>query len=421
VSSLIGDAGAVVFFILILVSVSLHEIGHFVPAKIFKIRVLQYFVGFGKTLWSVTKGGTQYGVKLIPLGGYVRLLGMYPPPHPGRDTWLKRLADDARDAEWDSITPDDVGQRVLFYQHPVWQRIIVMVSGVAMNTLIAYGLFLGVNLAHGQEVRGDPIVGRVIACVDETAQVCQPTPAARAGLEADDWIVAVNGVETATWSEMTAAVRDNGSGRLTLTIERDGTRIDLPAVDGAVATVADPADPGSTIEAGFLGVTEGHVLLHPGPIATARQMGTMVIDAAEALIRLPVSAVTMIVDVIRGEERDPSGPISVIGASMIAGEVAEADVDLGDKIALYATLLASLNLFVAVMNLLPFPPFDGGHIVAALWEKIRQGIARARGRVDHRPVDPAYLLPVAYIVWGVIALLGAIIIVADIVSPVSLF
>ena len=139
----------IAFFALIMVCIALHEVGHLVPAKLFGIKTTQFFVGFGRTLWSRRKGETEYGIKAFPLGGYVRLVGMYPPEKQTDRPkgWLTRMADQARSYEYEEITPADDGR--LFHQKPVWQRIIVMLGGPTMNLLLAFLIFLGINVFHG--------------------------------------------------------------------------------------------------------------------------------------------------------------------------------------------------------------------------------------------------------------------------------
>ena len=160
---LLTVAFAVLFFALIMVSIALHELGHLVPAKLFGVRVSRYFVGFGKTLWSTTRGETEYGIKAVPLGGYVRLMGMYPPRRPSaRQGWLTRMADDARAVEYEEITEADKGR--LLYEKKTWQKIVVMLGGPLMNLLIAFLIFLGVNLAYGV-----PTPTLTVAAVSECA------------------------------------------------------------------------------------------------------------------------------------------------------------------------------------------------------------------------------------------------------------
>jgi membrane-associated protease RseP (regulator of RpoE activity) len=152
--TLIYLGGAIAFFLLVMASIALHEVGHLVPGKRFDVKTTQYFVGFGRTLWSWRKGETEYGIKLIPLGGYVRFVGMYPPSknRPGqvraaRTGIFQSLADNARAAEWETIRPSDDGR--LFYQKKSWQKVIIMAAGPTMNLLLAFAILLGVSATYG--------------------------------------------------------------------------------------------------------------------------------------------------------------------------------------------------------------------------------------------------------------------------------
>ena len=419
-SMLVTVLAGLLFFALILISVGLHELGHFIPGKLFKVKVLQFFIGFGKNIWTTKKGETEYGVKILPLGGYVRLLGMYPPYKEGKDTWLKRVADNAREGEWEDITDEDVAGKRLYYQKPLWQRHIIMFSGVGMNLLLAFGLFLGVNLGYGQTAQTN-LISQVFQCVDPNASQCVTTPAYAMGLEAGDRVVAFNGTQYASWPDLTAAVRANGAGTVQLTVLRDGERVELPKVSGLVSTVADPDHEGETIQAGFLGVTASYERVKIGPVETIKQMWTMTVESVKAICKLPVTAVTVLVDMITGQPRDPNGPISILGASVIAGDAAAQDAPVQARVAFYIQLLGAINLFVGLMNLVPLLPFDGGHVAAGIYEAIRRAIAKLRGKLDPGPADTAKLLPVAYVMFGLLSIIGVILIVADIVSPVSIF
>jgi membrane-associated protease RseP (regulator of RpoE activity) len=426
---------AVGFFALILVSIGLHELGHFVPSKLFGVKVRQFFIGFGKNLWSTQRGETEYGVKILPLGGYVSLVGMVPPKREGKNTWLKRLADSAREGEWSEITADDVASQRLFYQRPIWQRLIVMGAGVATNLALAFALFLGINLTYGR-MEISMTISQVLDCLDATAATCQPTPAAAAGLAAGDTVVSLNGVRYAKWADLSAALRANvdvetdpatGQTRaaprpVSLVVDRPGRgEVALPTVPGVVGYVADPANPGQTTPVGYLGVTVKSAVVKVGPLGTLAQMGDMTWQSVKAILRLPLSTFEAVVDLATGAPRDETGPISVIGAARVAGEVAAVDAPASSKIATYVGLLGSINLFVGVLNLIPLLPFDGGHIAAGLWEALRRAWARRTGRPDPGPVDSAKLLPVAYIVGGLLVIMGAVLIVADIFNPVRLF
>ena len=415
---LVNIVGALIFFALILVSVGLHELGHFLPGKVFKVKILQFFIGFGKNIWKTKKGETEYGVKIVPLGGYVRMLGMYPPAKEGKNTWLKRVADSARETEWQSITAEDIAGKRLYFQKPLWQRLIIMFSGVGMNLILAFGLFLGVNLGYGQAQNSMEIT-RVWDCVDPAADVCVPTPAVAMGLMAGDHVEAFNGTTYEKWADLSAAIRANLDGMVQLTVVRDSARIDLPQVTGMVYTTADPDNPGQTMEVGFLGVSVGYEMVKIGPGGTAQEMWYMTSESVKAIVKLPVTAVNVLVDMITGQPRDPNSPISILGASIIAGDVASADAPAGARVAFYLRLLASVNLFVGLINLVPLLPFDGGHVAAGIFEAIRRWIAKLRGKEDPGPADTAKLLPVTYFMTILLIVIGVILIVADIIAPVS--
>ncbi|MDR0488413.1 MAG: site-2 protease family protein [Propionibacteriaceae bacterium] len=418
-NTLVTIIGALIFFALIMLSVMMHELGHFIPGKLFKVKVTQFFLGFGKNIWKTQRGETEYGVKIFPLGGYVRMLGMYPPHKEDKDTWLKRVADSAREAEWDEITDEDLESRRMYFQKPLWQRMVIMLSGVMMNILLAFGLFLGVNLAYGAE-QSSTEIARVWECIDPAADICTPTPAASMGLQVGDRITAFNGTTFERWDDLTAAIRANGDRSVQLDILRDGAPMKLPKVQGMINTVNDPDNPGQTIEVGFLGVTSGYEMVKVGPVQTLQEMWTMTSESVKAIVKLPVTAVTMIIDMVTGQPRDPNGPISIVGASVIAGDVAAADAPASTRIAFYLRLLAGVNLFVGVINLVPLLPFDGGHVAAGIFEGIRRGFAKLRGKPDPGPADTAKLLPVTYVVFALLCLIGITFIVADIIAPVRL-
>ena len=425
-SVLIVIVAAVAFFVLIMASIALHEVGHLVPAKLFGVKVTQYMVGFGKTLWSTTRGGTEYGIKAIPLGGYVRLVGMYPPGRPGRLKWLNRLADDAREGEAQDVTPADDGK--LFYQKKTWQKLIVMFGGPAMNLLLAFAIFLGINMTYGQH-RPQPVAAVVNDCMipaGRAERTCQPgdpqTPAKQAGILAGDRIVALNGVRYTDWEALSEAIRANGSGPADFVVERDGAEIALPRVNTVVTHVADRLDPSKTIEAGFLGVRPTIARETTGPVGTAKDMWRMTKQSLVALASFPVKVWNVAADLVTGQPRDINGPISIVGASRVAGEVVTADrLPLGDRIATWFGLLGSVNLFVALLNLVPLVPLDGGHMAGAIYEWLKRSAARLLGRPDPGHADTAKMLPVVYIVGGFLLIAGAILILADIITPISIF
>ncbi|MBN9103377.1 MAG: site-2 protease family protein [Propionibacteriaceae bacterium] len=420
---------AIAFFALIMVSVALHELGHMVPAKLFGVRVPQYFVGFGPTIASWVRGETEYGIKGFPLGGYVRLLGMYPPRQDGkyRRTRLAEFADTARQSEWIEITEDDVANRRLFYQKKTWQKLVVMAGGPAMNVLIAFCLLLGVTAGYGV-YRAQTTVAYVQQCVitDASRTDCTasdpPTPAAQAGLKAGDRVVSFNGTPVDTYAELSGLIRANLAGEATLVVERDGRELTLPTVHTVVNQVASTLDPSATVSAGWLGISPQQVLTKGGPADVLSDMWTMSVQSLVALSQFPVKVWNVVVGMVTGQARDLNSPISIVGASQVAGEiVANGELPVAQKVATFASLLASVNLFLALFNFIPLPPLDGGHIAGALWEWLRRRAAKLFRRPDPGFFDTARLLPVAYGVGAFLLLSGVMLILADIVSPVKLF
>ena len=427
---LVTIVAALAFFLLIMVSVGLHEIGHMVPARLFGVRVPQYSIGFGPKIWSKTKGETEYALKWFPLGGSVRLLGMYPPAS-GRPSRWRRLgewADSAREYEWEEISDADVAGKRLLFQKKVWQRVIIMASGPLMNLLICFVIMWCVLGTYGT-VQSQPVIASVSACVKPagaTDPACTPadplSPAAASGMRAGDRVVEFNGVAINTYDQLTSLIRANLDGEARVTVLRDGVRVELTPVHTMIAQVADTWDPSATVSAGFLGVTPTQALVQGGPVEAIGQMGTMIGQSAVALVKLPVSVWNVVADMVTGKPRDLASPVSIVGASWVAGEVITADnVDWQAKIVLFASLLASVNLFLAVFNFVPLPPLDGGHILGAAWDGVRRGWAKLRGRAMPSPFDTAKLLPVAYAVTGFLLICGVVLIVADIISPLQIF
>lgn len=426
-------AGAVIFFALVMASIALHEVGHLVPAKIFGVKITQYFVGFGRTLWSKRVGETEYGVKVIPLGGYVRLVGMFPPAQ-ADDGRVRRystgpfrsIADNARAVEYETITAADEGR--LFYQKKSWQKLIIMAGGPVMNIILAFVILLGVTGIYGV-YRSEPVVSRVQECMipanapDTTSCTGRPvTPAQLAGLRAGDRIVAFNGAAISSWDQMSDAIRSNLDHPARITVLRDGQRVDLKPVNTVVTGVPDKWDPSKRIAAGFLGLEPVVNRVRGGPVAVVKDMWTMTEQTAYALVRFPAKVYHTAANLITGKPRDVYGPMSIVGASRAAGEVASTDrLGAGAKIATLLSLLGSVNLFVALFNFVPLLPLDGGHIAGALYEALKRVLARLFRKPDPGHVDTAKMLPVAYVVGAVIAVSGVVLILADIIDPIRLF
>lgn len=421
--------GVVLFLIGVVVSIALHEIGHLAPAKAFGMKVTQYFVGFGSTLWSTKRGETEYGFKAIPLGGYVKIVGMLP-PEPGSDKvretntgLFTQMVSDAREAEYEHVTEADQGR--LFYEHPWWQKVIVMSGGPLMNIVIAFLLYSILIVGIGL-MKPTTTIEAVSDCAITDAEIgrtCEPTdpitPAKKIGLQPGDKIISFNGVAANDWRTVSEEIRANGSKEATIVIKRDGAELEFTTTTTVLARAALD-DPSKIEDVGFLGVTPTLVR----ESGTFGDVSTVMIDLSKqvgiAIWNLPERMVG-VVKAAFGGERDIESPVSIVGASRVAGEMtAVPEQTTIDRATNLLSLLAVLNLFLALFNLIPLLPLDGGHIAGALWEALRRGFAKLFGRPDPGYVDVAKMLPVAYGVGLVLIMMSVILIYADIVNPVKL-
>ena len=433
--------GIVAFFLLILASIALHEIGHLVPAKKFGVKVTEYMVGFGPTMWSKRKGETSYGVKAIPVGGYIRMIGMLPPPKDAPEGTarsmstgrLALLVEDARRQSLEEIAPGDEGR--VFYKLPVHKRVIIMLGGPFMNLLLAFFLFAAVLVGIGV-AQPSLTVSAVVPCVPtvdvpsgqpDASGTCAAgeSPAAVAGLQPGDVITAYNGTAPGSWEELTQQIRAEGAADGVLTVQRaDGTTVDVSVstVDVTRPVYDEMGEPtGATETTGFLGVRP-EIEYVPQPwSAVPAQMWDLTARSAVALVSMPVRVYELVTEtLVGGGERQIDSPVSVVGVSRLGGEVVASQEPVEAKLAMFLGLAASLNLFLFLFNLLPILPLDGGHVAGALYEGTRRQWAKMRHKPDPGPVDVARLLPVAYVVAIALVAVGAIVIFADLVKPLTL-
>ncbi len=430
-TALLYTAGVLAMVLGLAISIALHECGHMIPAKRFGVRVPQFFVGFGKTLWSTTRNGTEYGVKAFPLGGFVKLIGMLPPHEeesaaPRQPGTFTKLIADARAAEADLLLPGDENR--MFYRLPWWKKVIVMSGGPTVNLVIAFFLFAGVFALHGVE-EPTTTVGTVVQCViavpagEVGRTTCRPTdpiaPSKLAGIKIGDKIVSFAGTTITSYDQLQKLIRATPDKTVPITVIRNGKPLHLTATTKLNAL---PADNGSklTVEAGYLGITPTQGYAKKGAIYTVQQMATYTGSTFTALGHLPVKLWGVAKTVLGLQKRDPNSPMSVVGVSRYAGQVASnKDVSNGDKIAFVVVLLGGVNLFVGMFNFVPLLPLDGGHIAGALYEAIRRRLAKLRGRPDPGHFDVPRLLPVAYVTAGVLLLMTVLLVYADIVKPVA--
>ena len=431
--------GILVIVVGLAVSIGLHEVGHLLPAKLFGVRVGQYMIGFGPTLWSRKFGETEYGLKAMPLGGYISMSGMYPPAKPGGKAreastgFFQTLVQDARTASAETVMVAE--EHRTFYQLPIYKRIIIMVGGPLMNLLIGIVLYAVLLCGFGI-AQVSTTIGSVSACVipqSSSQTECEPTdteaPGAAAGLEPGDRFVSINGTTITEWTQATTFIRDNPGEPLDVVVERDGENIPLTATpllteryvyndSNEVVTDAD----GNTVteEVGFLGIGAATETVRQPASAVLPAVGDNVAQVAHLIINLPDRLVGIANAAFGSEERDPNGPVSVVGVGRMAGEIASIDtIPIVDRAAALLSLLASLNVALFVFNLIPLMPLDGGHVAGALWEGIRRFFAKLFGRPDPGPVDTAKVIPLTLVVVVLLGSMTLLLVYADIVKPIT--
>jgi membrane-associated protease RseP (regulator of RpoE activity) len=439
--------GVVVFALGLLLSIALHEIGHMVPAKRFGVKVTQYMVGFGPTLWSRKRGDTEYGLKAVPLGGYIRMIGMVPPAATGiASRWPRRLAtsiEDFRRVSRAEIDPGDASRE--FYRLTPGKKMIVMLGGPSMNLLIYLVLTLILLTTLGMpHDDATTTVSAVSSCVvpanspDAASDVCPagaPIAPALHKLQPGDQIVSVDGTAIRNWNQLVAIIEPSAGKQLNMVVDRGGaaTAVTITPVDN-VKYVNDTGNATKTV--GFLGIEPGeHKYFQTlGVAGTVGQVGSQIRTGIDAIGSYPNKIGNLWDTVFHGKPRSLNSPVGVVGIGRLGGDLtATHQLDGEQKLYTMIGLLASVNLLLFFFNLLPLLPLDGGHVAGALVEAVKRGRARLRARrvptvvggdPEARPqifVDTAQMLPVVYAVASVLVLLTLLTLYADIVKPIKPF
>jgi membrane-associated protease RseP (regulator of RpoE activity) len=392
--------GWVIFVVALLFSVMLHESGHFVAAKKFGMKVTQYFVGFGTTLWSTTRGETEYGIKALPFGGFVKIVGM---------------------TSMDEVDPADEPRS--FRRHPAWQRLIVLFAGSFMHFVLAFVLLFLVAGVIGLESSSNTAqLGPVSTCVPASAKALgsgsctssdQPSPAKVAGLHAGDRVVSFDHKPVSTWTALGNDIRTTPANRsVPVVVVRGGQRLTLHVTLASV----------SGRSGSYLGVEGTTVFRRYNPARSVTYagstFGTVLTGSVKVIGQLP-SAIPHLF--AKNRSSTSAGQVtSVVGAGEITGDVVSSNNSWQFKVDYVLLIMASLNIFVGAFNLLPLLPLDGGHIAVVIYERVRSWFARLRKRPSPGLVDMTKLVPFSMGVFAILVFFGLILIVADLVNPVQI-
>ena len=392
--------GVVIFVVAVLISVILHEAGHFLTAKKFGMKATQFFIGFGPTLWSTQRGETEYGVKAFPFGAFVRITGM---------TTL------------DEVDPADEPRSMR--NKPAWQRAIVMVAGSFMHFALAFVLLLFLALGIGQVTEStSTALGSISSCVPASLKAFDQgscagskgsSPAKLAGLQPGDKIIAIAGKPVHNWTQLGTAIRAQPAGRpMAMTVLRDGKQLTLRASPAAV-----PGRNGS-----YLGIGAAVAFQRYSPVGAVKfagsAFGQVLAGSADAFAKLPAALPDLF---NKNRAKTPAADVSsVYGAADIAGQAVASGGGWQYSVSDLLLIIISLNIFIGAFNLLPLLPLDGGHLAVIFYERIRAWLARITGRPDPGLVDLQKLVPVSVMVFGLLIGLGVLLMAADIFNPVHL-
>lgn len=416
-------------------SIGLHEIGHLLPAKLFGARVPKYMIGFGPTLFSFKRGETEYGVKALPLGGYISISGMMPPAKPGAKklTWLGNFVASARRNQQE--VDGEFDQKRAFYNLSVWKRVVVMTGGPLMNLLLGFVFTAVVVSGIGMYQQSNKII-QVMPCVPEVlngkcVSGSEQSPALAAGLRAGDKVISLDGKPISSFTPVFEVLDKGNTKVLDLGIQRGAKTLNLQVSPVVYPRpYADPKTGNAAVDAKGKLLLRDRALIgvelswerQPGSVADSlKYSGEMIGKTAQLIVGLPAQLVKTVTDTLAGNVRDGSGPVSVVGVANIAGGIAQNNqLDITSKLASGFMMLASLNFGLFVFNLVPLLPLDGGHVLSAVYEGIKRSAFRLFGKKDPGPVDTAKLVPFTMVMWGVLMAVSLVVILADFVNPVRL-
>ena len=418
--------GILFLVFVVMLSIGLHEIGHLAPAKKFGVKVTQYMIGFGPTIWSKKKGDTEYGLKAIPLGGYIRMIGMVPPARDGKDATgpFAEIVNSARKQSLDEIEPGD--ENKVFYKLSVPKKLTVMVGGPFMNLVLAF-VFFAISFSAIGFPAATNQVKQVVSCLPSDVDVLgdclvgtTSSPALAAGIKAGDEIVKFSGKEITNWEELASAIQNSRAESVAISVLREGKIVELNA---EIVNAVRPQSANATVEnkpAPYLGIAP-QIIMEKQPISSVFQtLGEITVGTGKVLWNLPNRVGQLFGAAFLGEQRDPEGLVGIVGVTRVGGEIAAADIPVIWRVATLLNLAGGLNMALFLFNLLPLLPLDGGHAAGAIYEGLRRQFAKLRRLPDPGPADTSKMLPFAYSVAILLIGLSMLLLYVDVVNPVRL-
>ena len=375
--------GILGFIAALLLSVMIHEFGHYLTAKRYGMKVSEFFLGFGSRIWSTKRGETEFGLKAIPAGGYCKIEGMTP----------------------NDVMPEGEESRA-FYTAKSSQKLIVLGAGSFLHFVLGYILLFVLFAGVG--------TNQLLPTIN---QVVKESAAQSAGILAGDEVLSINGKQIENWYKDVQIIRNSNGAPLTLLIKRGTEEITISA-SAKLETI-------DGTERYVLGIIND-VGIKRSDLATAAKNSAIVtkdflVQSVKSLIKLPSKIPALWGQAVSGETRDPNGLVGVVGVARVSGQAVGSDaLSITERLSTFILIIASLNIFVGLFNLLPILPLDGGHMAVAIADEIRAFIARLRGRARPVAIDVTLLTPITMVVFVILAALTVLLLIADIVNPVIL-
>jgi membrane-associated protease RseP (regulator of RpoE activity) len=373
--------GILAFILALLISVMFHELGHFLTARNFGMRVSEFFVGFGKRIWSITRGETEYGIKAVPAGGYCRIEGMTP-------------TDEMPAGE----------EHRAFVRASSLRKLIVLGAGSTAHFILGFLLIFSIFFGVGYTTLTPTI-----------AQIAPNSVAESVGFKAGDEILSINGVVVDNWQVDAKKISKSNGAEMTFVVLRNGDKITLKA------------SPTYNTEAKryMLGVITAIGIERDSFTDSLSQSSkatwTLTNESVKSLIALPSKVPQLFRQTFLHEKRDPNGLVGVVGAARVSGQAIDSDkLNNNERLGTFILLIASLNIFVGIFNLLPILPLDGGHMAVAIADEVRALFAKIRRKPRPAPIDVNVLTPITGVVVVLLGILTVLLVIADIINPISL-